>query len=101
MTPNEIFQAMANNISLTDILPLATTTSREHYYYIKAFKLVNKGAFMRYCKQHKDVANRNDFCLMLMRILEENYPPLKCCHIEQDGYPELSQFVAMARTILN
>ena len=100
MQPADIFQQIALDVDLTALLPLETTPSREHYYYIKAYKLVNPQRFINYCKLHKKPGTKTEFHLMLWRILGENYPPLEYNHDEPDGYPELSAYVALARQYL-
>ena len=97
MSPDQIFQQIAQGVDLTAILPLATTPSLDYYHYMKAYKLVNPDKFYAYCKQHK---SNQDFLAILHRILAENYPPLEYNHLESDGYPTLSAFVTIARKYL-
>lgn len=105
MSPDQIFQQIAQGVDLTAILPLATTPSLDYYHYMKAYKLVNPDKFYAYCRQHKGdpllpTTQQTDFCQMLFLILAENYPPLEYNHLESDGYPTLSAFVTIARKYL-
>ena len=90
----QIFNQMKQGQDLTKILPNATT--KEFYFYIKAFKLVNQNAFYNYCKIHKP---NPTFDQMLKSILDDHYPPLEYCHLQEKGYEGLNTYVDIAKTI--
>ena len=95
----QVFTQMKQGQDLTQILPNATT--KEFYFYIKAFKLVNQNAFYNYCNIHKGNLNSTDtaFHTKLKQTLDDHYPPLEYCHPQEKGYEGLDTYVDIAKTI--
>ena len=89
------FTQMKQGQDLIQILPNATT--KELYFYVKAFKLVNQKAFYTYCQQHKQA--NPAFDQMLKSSLDDHYPPLEHCHPQEKGYEGLDIYVDIAKTI--
>ena len=93
----QTFNQMKQGQDLTKILPNATT--KEFYFYIKAFKLANQNAFFAYCQQHKQA--NPAFLQMLRSILSDHYPPLEYCHPQEKGYEGLDTYVDIANEVFN
>lgn len=94
-----IFHQMKQGEDLTKILPNAT--SKEYYFFIKAYKLVDISNFSNYCQKHKKEGRITDFHQMLIDIIDQHYPPLKYCHELKDGYIGLETYVNIAKGVFN
>lgn len=93
LTDNQIrsiFVAIKQGKRAEAIYPGAS--SKQYYFFYKAHKLVDVDSFMSYWKPQTDKQ-------VLIDILKDHYPPLDYNHAEADGYPDLSKYVAIAKTI--
>ena len=99
----DIFQQMKQGQDLTVLLPNATT--KEYYFFIKAYKLVDSSNFYAYCAVHKDLNTYHTsgvmtpFHQMLCSILEVYYPPLEPNHPLEKGMDGLDTYVEIAKEI--
>lgn len=73
--------------------PIAHLSTLEQYYYCKAHKLANTEHFERFWTSGRSKDP-------LRAILKAFYPPLEFCHSVDEGFPDLSSYVAVASPIL-
>lgn len=92
----DYFQAIKDGQDITKLLPKADT--REYYFYIKAYKLVDEQGFYAYCRVHKQ---NPTFLTMLHSILSDHYPPLEYNHKVKDGYKGLSNYIHYCEQVFN
>lgn len=92
----DYFQAIKGGQDITKLLPKAD--SKEYYFYIKAYKLVDEQGFLAYCRVHKQ---NLAFLGMLNKILSDHYPPLEYNHEAKDGYKGLSNYIHYCKQVFN
>ena len=93
----DYFQAIKDDKDITKVLPKAD--SKEYYFYMKAYKLVDEQGFYAYCRRHKQ--SNPAFLAMLHSIIDDHYPPLEYNHQAKDGYKGLSNYIHYCKQVFN
>lgn len=93
----DYFQAIKDDKDITKVLPKAP--SKEYYFYMKAYKLVDEQGFYAYCRRHKQTSP--DFLAMLYAILNNHYPPLEYNHQAKDGFKGLANYIHYCKQVFN
>jgi len=85
-----VFKQMKQGKRAEKVFPNADT--KQYYFFYKAHKLANLLDFTDYWSKQTDKQ-------ILRDILKEHYPPLGYNHKEKGGYPNISYYVKIAKTI--
>ena len=100
MNDSQIKQVFQSMLEGKDLTLMSGTSTKQYYYFIKAYKLVDLDKFLAYCNSHKQEDSITPFHQMLLNILNDHYPPLTYNHPMSEGYPDLPRYVDILKELI-